>query len=104
MAARVRLRVGGATYVAGAAGAVNRAGAAGSDSGNLFDPSMSVQFDPNAGGADGGPPKGDGNMATSKFSGGTAVFTQTGDDVTVVVDISCGNGEHSLSILRRLPV
>ena len=89
---------GGATNIAGGAGVLTHAGAGGTDSGSLFDPGVSVQFDPDAGGGGGGPPKGDGNTATSKFSGGTAVFTQTGTDVTVVLNISCSNGEHSLSI------
>lgn len=92
---------GAPNSTAGAAGAVNRAGAGGNDSGNLFNPDMSVKFDPAmGGGGGGGPPKGAGNMTTSNFSGGKVVFTQATDssDVTVVVAINCSNGEHSLAI------
>ncbi len=90
----------GSVNVAGAAGAVSHAGAGGSDPGDLFGPGTSVPFDPNAGGGGGaGPIPGDGQTATSKLGDGTAVFTQTGADVTVVVKLSgCPNGEHSISI------
>jgi hypothetical protein len=89
----------------------------GSDNGDLFNPDNSVSLNiPDAstaaaGGASGaggtagmggGSATGDGNMATAHFMGpinGTAVFTQTGKDVAMVVNLTtCSAGDHRLFI------
>jgi hypothetical protein len=60
---------------------------------------------PDMGGSGGGGPviPGDGKMATSNIKGsinGTAVFSQTGEDVTVVVNFTsgCNDGNHQFRI------
>lgn len=74
------------------------------DSGDLFGPDASVAVvipsdDPGAGGAG---PEGNGNEAIGKFvkgASGTATFTQTGTDVTVVIKLSnCSAGDHRFFI------
>ena len=55
-----------------------------------------------SGGSSGSGPAGDGNMATAHFMGGingSALFTQHGSDVTLVVSLSnCSAGAHRLFI------
>ncbi len=80
------------------------------DDGDLFPPESSVPFDPTVGGAGGTPAVGgaggkntDGATITSQIGGsgvnGSAKFTQTGADVTVVVKLTkCPNGTIGLHI------
>lgn len=111
---------GGAAPTAGAAsggsstgGSVNNVPLAGSgqalgggDQGMLFGPGGSVKLTPpEMGGGGGGGPviPGDGNTVTSMIRGGidgTATFTQKGEDVTVVVELTgkCGDGNHQFRI------
>jgi hypothetical protein len=82
----------------------------GGDQGTFFNADMSVQVMPQAGGSGGsgsggsggaGIP-GDGNSYTSTIKGsisGTAVFTQRGEDVDLVVNLNnCPNGNHQFRI------
>jgi hypothetical protein len=84
----------------------------GSDNGSLLGPNA-VPFDPSpqggsggtggSGGSAGSGPSGDGNVATCTWRrglSGTVTFTQTGTDVTAVVDITggCPGGEIELRI------
>lgn len=117
--------VAGATPSAGASGAVAsggagsgaggspaaagtpstpRAGAGGGDDGDLFEPGSYVPYMPSGGAAS---IPGNGNVATANLNGGgvkgTAVFTQTDADVTVVVKLtSCPNGSHSITLQEGL--
>lgn len=81
----------------------------GGDQGTFFNPDMSVQVMPAAGGTggsgnggSGGSIPGDGNSYTSTIKGsitGTAVFTQRGEDVDLVVNLNnCPNGNHQFRI------
>jgi hypothetical protein len=80
----------------------------GGDQGQLFGPDMSVPIMPpdmgGSGGSGGGKAfPGDGNVFTSKIGGsisGTAVFTQKGEDVDLVVNFTggCADGNHQFRI------
>jgi hypothetical protein len=83
----------------------------GTDNGGLFGPNA-VPYDPASAGGTGGTgtggtggmegPPGDGNVATSTIKGdvdGTATFTQTGIDVTVVIELTkCPDGDLVITI------
>jgi hypothetical protein len=82
---------------------------AGFDEGGLFGFEQAVAYDyldnnPSTGGegGDGDGPPGDGNVATSMIGGsvsGTAIFTQTGIDVAVVIELNnCPAGAHPIRI------
>jgi hypothetical protein len=78
------------------------------DQGMLFGPDGAVPIMPpettgGSGGSGGSGIPGDGNMFTSMIRGsinGTAVFTQKGEDVTVVVNLNsgCADGNHQFRI------
>lgn len=80
----------------------------GGDQGRLFGPDMSVPIMPpdmgGSGGSGGGKAiPGDGNEFTSMIRGsisGTAVFHQTGEDVSLVVNLTggCADGNHQFRI------
>lgn len=79
----------------------------GGDQGKLFGPGMAVPLmpeDTGGTGAGGGSSiPGDGHVVTSMIRGsinGTATFTQTGEDVTVVVSLTsgCADGNHQFRI------
>ena len=109
---------GGATTTTGGTGTVSSGGLApiplagsgqaigGGDQGALFPPEGSVPIMPvEMGGSGGSAPgiPGDGKMVTSMIRGsinGTAVFSQKGEDVTVVVNLmsGCADGKHMFRI------
>jgi hypothetical protein len=79
----------------------------GGDQGTLFGPGMVIPLMPEetggTGAGGGSSIPGDGHMVTSMIRGsinGTATFTQTGEDVTVVVNLSsgCADGNHQFRI------
>jgi hypothetical protein len=80
----------------------------GGDQGQLFGPDMSVPIMPvemgGSGGSGGGKAiPGDGNLFTSMIRGaisGTATFTQRGEDVDLVVNLTsgCADGNHQFRI------
>jgi hypothetical protein len=97
----------GAGSVAGAA-PVNLGGSGGGDNGGLFPPGSDVPIAGAVGtGGSGGAPAtgvpGDGNTVTAHIGGsasGTAVFTQHGTDVTVVVSLNqCPSGTLGVFIM-----
>jgi hypothetical protein len=101
---------GGTSSAGGAAVVVTLAGSGqavgGGDQGSLFPPDGSVPIMPVETGGSGGSGSvipGDGKMVTSMIRGsinGTAVFSQKGEDVTVVVNLSsgCADGKHMFRI------
>jgi hypothetical protein len=103
---------GGAAVTTGGSSAVSTwTNVGGTDNGSLLGPNA-VPFDAavfggsggtgNEGGAGGEGPPGDGNSAISTIKGdisGTATFTQSGIDVTVVFDLTgCPDGDHVVRI------
>jgi hypothetical protein len=79
----------------------------GGDQGRLFGPGMVTPLMPEetggTGAGGGATIPGDGHMVTSMIRGsinGTATFTQTGEDVTLVVSLSsgCADGNHQFRI------
>jgi hypothetical protein len=80
----------------------------GGDQGSFFGPDMSVEVMPpvvmgGSGGSGGSGPPGDGNTFTSTIKKGnvvgTATFTQTGEDVELVVDLTdCPDGNHQFRL------
>ena len=107
---------GGAANTGGSPGAAGpvagSGGNGGGDNGDLFEPGSDVPFNPDAGssaGSGGAPataPPGDGNMVTAHIGGsasGTALFTQKGTDVTVVVKLTqCPTGTLGIFITNGL--
>lgn len=79
----------------------------GGDQGTFFGPDMTVEIMPpmmtgGSGGSGGSGPPGDGNTFTSTIKGsisGSAVFTQKGEDVDLVVNLTnCADGNHQFRI------
>jgi hypothetical protein len=105
---------GGTGSGAGASAVVPLAGSGqalgGGDQGSLFPPDGVVPIMPvETGGTGGAAPTipGDGHVAKSTLGGGisaTATFTQTGLDVSIVVDITsgCKDGDHRFQIYDGL--
>ena len=94
---------GAAPSSGGTSGTMQPGHAGNADSGDLFGADASVPVVvPEVVGAGGAPPAGDGNTAVGNFVksvSGTAIFTQTWSDVTVVITLkNCAAGDHRFFI------